>query len=164
MNLGLSYNYAEMPDKGLEACVSGARHGDYAWLAICRAEAYVFLGDRESVLREIDTALADPTADHAVHALAMAYMGMIGEHERAQELLKELQQISESQFVSPLYLAYGNFGAGDVDSFFEYLHEAVDQKAMYAQWAVHVPHFRQLHGDPRFVEFEKRLNLPVAQP
>jgi hypothetical protein len=84
----------------------------------------------------------------------------VGEANRAIEIWNEFESMSQKQYVSPTVLAYASYAAGDIDRFFSYLDIAITEKATWAPWVATVPHFRAIHGDPRFAAIVDRMNLP----
>jgi tetratricopeptide (TPR) repeat protein len=164
MNLGLTYNYSGAYDKGLESCDTGESPEDMStWIAACVAESYAGMGDMDNATRYAKAAMTDPDIDQIALALMAVVLGASGETEIASDIWRDLQALAESEYVSPVVLAYTAFGAGNLDEFFEHLDTAINEKAIWAPWFAAVPQFESARSDPRFAEMVSRLNLPGTQ-
>jgi tetratricopeptide (TPR) repeat protein len=161
MNLGLTYNYSDQYEMGLRSCDTGDPPSQMPrWNAQCVAEAYIGLNNTAEAIRYANAVLEDGIIDPVVAVLGALVLARAGETGRAIEIRNEFESMSQKRYVSPTVLAYASYAAGDIDQFFSYLDIAVAAKATYAPWVVTVPHFRDVHDDPRFLEFVARLNLP----
>ena len=161
MNLGLTYNYSGQEQKGIETCEIGKSLPEPGqWLSICIAEAHALLGNEKEAVIAIEEAISGPNTEDAVYGLAAAYFGLVGQPDRAADIYRELSEDAHSRYVSPNFIGYAAFGAGDDDTFFAYINQAIDEKSTFTPWVANVPHFARLHGDPRFAAVVERLNLP----
>ena len=91
------------------------------------ADGYARRGDREKALAAAERGLelAD-VQSIAAYGVAMAIAGAgVGDHGRARELLGELTELAERQYVSPFWLAVGHAVADELDRAFECLAQAV---------------------------------------
>ena len=161
MNLGLTYNYAGQPEKGLESCEAGRNlRGSDQWISICIAEAYAMMGNEEKTVIAAERAIGGANPEDAVSALTALAFGMVGHESRASAILEDLRETARTRYVSALFLAYAAFGAGDDDTFFVYANQAIDQKSTFTPWVASVPHFTRVHDDPRYIALVERLDLP----
>jgi adenylate cyclase len=161
MNLGLTYNYSDQYEMGLQSCDTGDPPSEMRrWSAICVAEAYLGLNNTVEAIRYSNAVLEDGIIDPVVAVLGALVLARAGETGRAIEIRNEFESMSQKQYVSPTVLAYASYAAGDIDQFFSYLDIAVAAKATWAPWVATVPHFRDVHDDPRFTELVARMNLP----
>ena len=161
MNLGLSYNYSDEYEMGLQSCDTGDPPSEMPrWSAQCVAEAHIGLNNTAEAIRYANAVLEDGIVDPVVAVLGALVLARAGETGRAIEIRNEFENMSQKQYVSPTVLAYASYAAGDIDRFFSYLDIAITEKATWAPWAATVPHFRAIHGDPRFTAIVDRMNLP----
>ncbi len=161
MNLGLTYNYSDQYKLGLQSCDTGDPPSEMPrWNAQCVAEAHIGLNNTAEALRYANAVLEDGIIDPVVAVLGALVLARAGETGRAIEIRNEFESMSQKQYVSPTVLAYASYAAGDIDQFFSYLDIAVAAKATWAPWVATVPHFRDVHDDPRFTELVARMNLP----
>ena len=161
MNLGLSYNYSDEYEMGLQSCDTGDPPSEMPrWSAQCVAEAHIGLNNTAEAIRYANAVLEDGIVDPVVAVLGALVLARAGETGRAIEIRNEFESMSQKQYVSPTVLAYASYAAGDIDRFFSYLDIAVTEKATWAPWVATVPHFREVHDDPRFTELVARMNLP----
>lgn len=88
------------------------------------------------------------------------FYGMAGQREKAEKVLNELLNPEPGRYVFAAQLAIVYAGLGDLDSTFECLNKAVDQKETIPFNSV----IRQLPGveeDPRFRDLLRRVGLPA---
>ncbi|MEP6729797.1 MAG: tetratricopeptide repeat protein [bacterium] len=87
--------------------------------------AYFFSGRRDDGLAELERAVAASRGNTLwLGQLGEAY-GMAGNLVKAKEILRELEQRSETAYVSPYHFAYVYTGLGDVDRAMDWLERAV---------------------------------------
>jgi TolB-like protein/DNA-binding winged helix-turn-helix (wHTH) protein len=102
---------------------------------------------------------------------ARPYVGLIG-HARALEgnrdgalaALRELEQLSQTSYASPVQFAIVHVALGDHDTAFAWLERAYLARdhdlAFIKVWAMLEP----LRDDPRFASLVRRMGLPVSAP
>jgi len=93
------------------------------------------------------------SGDHpsAVAALGHAY-AVAGERSKAEELLRELEQVSRTRYVSPYWLSILYCGLGEDARAFEALAKAHEQRDVWLVWLKVEPRFDRLRSDTRFQE------------
>jgi len=91
--------------------------------------------------------------------LAYAYF-KVGRASRAQTFLDELEDQSDTRFVSSLTLAAIYFAKGDEVRGFELLESAVDDRERGVIFLNVSGAFAELREDPRFIAIVKRVGLP----
>jgi serine/threonine-protein kinase len=93
-----------------------------------------------------------------IATLGWAY-GAAGQQDQAREILRELMERSEKEYVSPLYIAWILRELED-EAAFEWLEKAHEEHCPYI--AFHrFPMFDGLRSDPRFDEILRRLDIPT---
>ena len=91
-------------------------------------------------------------------ALAHCY-AVSGNRRQAEEILRNLEEKSKKEYVSPYDLAMVYEGLGDRGKVFELLEKAY---AIRAGYLVHIkwePRFAGLRSDPRFQDLVRRIGL-----
>jgi tetratricopeptide (TPR) repeat protein len=95
----------------------------------------------------------------AVAWLGYAY-GVAGKKEKAQELLRELEQRFERSYVSPPLVALVYLGLGDRDHAFEWLEKGYALRDNLIVRLNATREFDVLRSDPRFADLKRRVGLP----
>jgi Tfp pilus assembly protein PilF len=98
--------------------------------------------------------MAEPLA-----SLGYAY-ALSGEKEKAQTLIRTLEDESRQQYIAPYFLAMVYTGLGDKDHAFAWLEKACDERSWYATGLRLDPKFGPMHSDPRFRDLLRRVGLP----
>ncbi len=90
--------------------------------------------------------------------LGEAY-GLASRTEEAREVLRTLEELAQSSFVSPYHLAFVHIGLGDHERALDHLEHAVAERsgATYGIRASFL--LKPLHGHPRFEALVRRINL-----
>ena len=93
--------------------------------------------------------------------LAYAYF-RVGRSSEAQEFLDELEEQSDTRFVSSLSLAAIYFTKGDEERGYELLESAVEDRERGVIFLNTSAAFADQRADPRFVAILKHIGLAVA--
>jgi tetratricopeptide (TPR) repeat protein len=94
----------------------------------------------------------DPTA-----ALAYAY-SLIGRKAEAENILRNLERKSKSEYVSPYAIATIYAGLGQKDRAFEFLEKAYLEKSLELSWSLKSDsRIDNLRSDPRFQDLLRRV-------
>jgi tetratricopeptide (TPR) repeat protein len=86
--------------------------------------------------------------------------GIARQKEKAQVLLRELQQRFERSYVSPPLVALVFLGLGDRDRAFEWLEKGYELHDSGIVRLETAPEFDALRSDPRFADLKRRVGLP----
>ena len=96
-------------------------------------------------------------------ALDKAMMGHVyaasGDHAKAWEILRELQQVSLSRYMPSWSLAIVYEGLGEKELAIQSLQKALENREALLVTIKVWPHFDKLRDDPRFQELERRVGL-----
>lgn len=90
--------------------------------------------------------------------LAFAY-AVAGRRDEALKVLEEQKRLAKSGYISPFNFAIIYTGLGDKDRAFEYLNQAIEERAPMLHHFPSRPLFDSLRSDPRFTELLRRMNL-----
>ena len=81
----------------------------------------------------------------------------------AQNVLKELDNLSaQNRYVSSFSQTTIYIGLGETDLAFKWLEQAYQERLWYLALLAVDPLFDRLHGDPRFTDLVRRMNLTPA--
>jgi TolB-like protein/Flp pilus assembly protein TadD/predicted Ser/Thr protein kinase len=95
----------------------------------------------------------------AVRLLGFAY-GVAGQREKAQVLLRELEQRFDRSYVSPPFIALVFLGLGDREHVFEWLEKGYELRDSGIVRLEAAREFDPLRSDPRFADLMRRVGLP----
>jgi eukaryotic-like serine/threonine-protein kinase len=89
--------------------------------------------------------------------LGLAY-GSAGYHDRARQVLMEIQ--ARARYVPPLPLALTYAGLGEMNDAFHWLENAVQERSLWTAWLKVDPRFDLFRDDPRYYSILERMRLP----
>jgi eukaryotic-like serine/threonine-protein kinase len=87
------------------------------------------------------------------------FYAMLGESERAREVLAKLEERAKSTYVPAYLVARVYLGFGDNDRVFEWLNKACDERYGYLAYLNVDPIFDSVRADARFAELVRRVGL-----
>ena len=82
-----------------------------------------------------------------------------GKKTQAQNIIQELKQLSNREYVPATSIAIVYAGLDEKDAAFAWLEEAYKQRAFQLQWISLEPRFDNLRSDPRFDDLLKRMKI-----
>ena len=130
------------------------------------APAYWALGLIQEQMADFEESLAafqraiqlTPNSPRMRAGLARS-LAMSGKHKEAQQILKEMQTLSEKRYVSPFELASVHFALGQSDIGFEWLKKAFQDRC-FELISINVdPRFDSIKSDPRFAPLQGQMKL-----
>jgi serine/threonine protein kinase/Tfp pilus assembly protein PilF len=87
------------------------------------------------------------------------FYAMLGESEKAKEVLALLEERATSTYVPAYLVARVHLGFGDNDRVFEWLNKACDERYGYLAYLNVDPMFDSVRSDSRFAELVRRVGL-----
>lgn len=141
-----------------ERCFSIA--SDFAWTHLIAGLLDVQSGDLAAVLRAFKKAAVGTRTVNGYLGYALA---VTGEHDRAHEILQNIDRDIEAGTDSKHSSALVHFGLGDVDRCLDRLEESVDEKpalVLVTAWLHVDPFWDSLRDHPRFRTVIERMNFP----
>jgi len=127
------------------------------WLRWFYGTALLMNGKFTQGLKEFQTAYKTVHQPLVVGAMALVY-GLSQRRKKAQELLSELQNMSNSEYIPPVAYALTYLGLGD-DRVFEWLDKAVDARDPIATHLPSMPMYDGIRDDPRFKSLIAKMHL-----
>jgi TolB-like protein/Tfp pilus assembly protein PilF len=129
---------------------------------------YVYLPTAFEMVGRYDDAIASfqklpPTAGSneatsAKAGLARVY-AITGRKREARDLLSQLLNDQQKQYVPGSSIAVIYAGLGENDQAFTWLEKGFEQRAFHMQWLKVDPRWDALHSDPRFADIIRRMGL-----
>ena len=97
------------------------------------------------------------------HGLWLAQLGqayaLVGKVGQAREMLRQLEELSQQQYVSPYHMAYVYTGLGEQDTAIDWLERAFEERAGAVYGIKGSFLFTSLRSHPRFTALLKKMNL-----
>jgi TolB-like protein/Flp pilus assembly protein TadD len=126
---------------------------DYYWAHFNLGKTYLFKGDPEQALVEIEN---NPSNIFRELGLVLVYT-TLGREAEAQAVLQRL--VAQEGEQSPVWIAEAFGWRGEKDQAFEWLEKAYVQKDVGLAYLLGNAVFKSLWDDPRWVELLQKLNL-----
>jgi tetratricopeptide (TPR) repeat protein len=153
--LGGLYNYAGRNEEAIqEALKSLEIQKDYPIGYVILGRAYLDMGRNEEAIKTHQK-LAELYPDQ-ISNLCLTYIAT-GHREEAEKILAEIEK-KEVTPMDAFNRAKINAALGRKEEAFKWLN--YEPHHGFLAWAAVNPDFKSLHGDPRWDEFLKKLNLP----
>jgi serine/threonine-protein kinase len=95
---------------------------------------------------------------HTIALLAYAH-GRLGEREKADRYIAELEARSEKGFISAVALAWAHAGLEEWDTVLEWLEKGVEDREPAMVYLGFTHEVNPLRGDPRFTEILRRVGI-----
>ena len=87
------------------------------------------------------------------------FYAVVGEHDKADEALKQLESLSRMRYVPAYLVARIHVGFGNVDRVFELLEQALEERYGYLAYLQVEPMWDGIRDDPRFVELVRSVGI-----
>lgn len=94
----------------------------------------------------------------AQYGLVLTYVAM-GQEDKATQVLDNMLERSKSEYVPPSQLALANFHLGNMDSGFEWVNQAYEQKDFLLNYIKVYHGWNIVRSDERFKELLEKMNL-----
>lgn len=119
---------------------------------------YANIGRFSEALTELQTARRLDNNLEIVAALGYTY-GRLGQRLMAQQVLDDLQQLSRTQYVSPMVSVLVALGMGEHERALGWLEQGYADRAQMMSELKAEPAFDPLRADPRFADLLRRVGL-----
>jgi tetratricopeptide (TPR) repeat protein len=139
------YNAAiEQSQKAIE--LDPTYYDPHGWLGM----AYLNMGDFDRARSIFQKGATFPRfKTRMLGALGYAF-AREGKRNEAQNVLHQLRELSEKQYVDPCYMAWIHTGLGKKEIVFEWLDKGYEEKSNWMIMLKADPFFDSLRSDPRF--------------
>jgi tetratricopeptide (TPR) repeat protein len=130
------------------------------------AQAYERNRQYDRAIEECERAISTFGRDPGVlSALGYAY-GSSGSHDKAEEIIRELETKWKERYFSPFIIALAHAGAGNKDGAFVWLTKAFESRDPQLIWLTVEPQFESLRSDTRFQALVRQMGLsqPAQNP
>ena|ERR1700730_5332230 len=114
---------------------------------------------REAIAEFQQAADNSNRAPQAMISLGHAY-AVSGNKVEALKVLAELNELSQSRYVSPYGVAMTHVGLGDKEEAFQWLERANHERSTELTFLKIDPRLDPLRGDPRFQALLKKVGFP----
>lgn len=136
----------------------------YAVALVNIGRAYEMKGMHAQAQGVFQKILAVAPDDPAVLALMGHEYASAGESAKALETISHLKRLAAHGYVPTIYIGLVYTGLHDLDSAFQWLNRAADERCEYLVYLPSEPLADPLRGDPRFPQLLNRLGLkPLAE-
>jgi serine/threonine-protein kinase len=116
-------------------------------------------GQHDEGIAELERAVAlSPNSSAWMAQLGQAY-AEAGQTEKARDILRQLSEMSSTEYVSPYHMAYVLTGLGEYDQAMDWLERAYDERAGAIYGIKGSFLLAALRTHPRFVALLKKMNL-----
>jgi eukaryotic-like serine/threonine-protein kinase len=120
------------------------------------------LGQHEEAIAAAEKSVAAMgKASHTLARLAAACAAG-GHTEKAEAVLREMEQLATRRNISPYHLALVQCALGRTEAALELLEQTFEAKDAWVLWLAVDPELDALHGHPRFDELLRKLNHRLA--
>jgi serine/threonine-protein kinase len=148
--------YPEALDEGRRALEFDPNYqrlrATYGW-------ALIKNGQHDEGIAELERAVAlSPNSSAWMAQLGQAY-AEAGQTEKARDILRQLSEMSSTEYVSPYHMAYVLTGLGEYDQAMDWLERAYDERAGAIYGIKGSFLLAALRTHPRFVALLKKMNL-----
>lgn len=158
--LGHKYHLTRQWDRAIEQCRNALElDPHYVAAHFGLGQAFIRTGKVDEAIRALETMLQ--LSGHSPMALgflgyAYAHAGRIRE---ARKLLEEIQELAHKAYVPPSSYAWICFGLGEINTGFEWLEKAVDEREGYVIHFHVEPTYDPLRAHPRYQGLLRKMNL-----
>ncbi len=122
--------------------------------------AYAVQGAYADSVVAFQQALALNQFDQHIRADLARVFGLMDEREEAMNILGEFEELSKTQYVSPVNIAKIHCGFGDKEKVIDQLEKACEERSVKLPWFILDPALDDLRSDPRHKDLLKRMGLP----
>ena len=97
---------------------------------------------------------------HSLPISALGYtFAIAGMADKAEQVIAELEDLSQDIYVSPFHVATVYAGLNEPDLMFEWLERAYQVRARSLAWLPVIKELRPFHDDPRFQDLLNRIGI-----
>ena len=159
-DVGRHYYFLRQYDKAIDKCCKTLETDPSFFLAhFYLIPSYEQKGMFEEAIKELQKAIALSGGSASMTSLLGHVHAVSGSRDKALEVLKELKEKSEREYVPSYYFALVHLGLDEKDQAFKWLERAYSERSTHLVWLKVDPIFDDLRSDPRFTELIRRIGL-----
>jgi serine/threonine protein kinase/Tfp pilus assembly protein PilF len=153
--------YARLPEEVMRKCQNAHEiEPSMAWPLWLQGLACSQLGRFEEAVEHFDRGLDVRRGNPIIRAGLAHTFVLWGKHDRARQLLDELERESQTQYVSAYSIAGVWAALGDRDQTLGWIEKACDERSARLPWIYVDPAFDAFRSDTRFQELLRRVKKP----
>ena len=165
LNVGRCYYFSRNYDTAIEKLKKVEQEEPDSWIvSTVLGRTYLAKDSLEEAIRKLDYARTlSPTAVLNLGILGDAY-GRAGQRRSALQVVDDLDRLSHTRYVPPIYSALVYIGLGDKSRAFEFLDKAYAERS---EWMVELsgePEFDPIRRDPQFQALLRRVAEARSNP
>jgi serine/threonine protein kinase/tetratricopeptide (TPR) repeat protein len=165
LNVGRCYYFSRNYDTAIEKLNQVEREEPDSWIvSTVLGRTYLVKNSLEQAIQKLDYARTlSPMASLNLGILGDAY-GRAGQKKSALQVIDELEGLSHTRYVPPIYSALVYMGMGDKARAFAFLDKAYSERS---EWMVELngePEFDPIRGDPQFQALLRRVAEARSNP
>ncbi|HEY0320581.1 MAG TPA: alpha/beta fold hydrolase [Pyrinomonadaceae bacterium] len=161
-DVGRHYYFLRQYDEAIDKCCKTLETDPSFFLAhFYLIPAYEQKGMFEEAINELQKAIALSGGSTAMTALLGHVHAVSGRRDEALEVLTELKEKSEREYVPSYYFVLVYLGLDEKDEALQWLERAYSERSTHLVWLKVDPIFDGLRSDPRFTELLRRMGLQV---
>lgn len=160
-DLGLSFLFARQYDRAIEQFQKVIEMDpNFIWTHFFMGWAYEQQGSYDDAIREYQRAAQLDDSLLILAALGHTYV-MAGRRDEALSVLAEMKDLATRRHVSSYHFAIIHAALGNRDEAFEWLEKSYDAREEALVWLKVDPRLDALRTDPRFIDLQRRVGLPL---
>jgi eukaryotic-like serine/threonine-protein kinase len=161
-DVGRHYYFLRQYDQAIEHCRKTLEMDPSFFLAhFYLIPAYEQKGMFEEAIKELRKAIALSGSSASMTALLGHVYAVSGRRDKALEVLQELEEKSEREYVPSFYFVLVYLGLDEKDQAFKWLERACRERSTHLVWLKVDPIFDDLRSDLRFTELIRSSGLLV---
>jgi TolB-like protein/Tfp pilus assembly protein PilF len=159
-DVGRHYYFLRQYDQAIEQCRKTLEIDPGFFLAyFYLIPAYEQKGMFEEAIKELQKAIELSGGSASMTALVGHVHAVSGQRDKALEVLKELKEKSEREYVPSYYFVLVYLGLDEKDQAFKWLKRAYKERSTHLVWLKVDPIFDGLRSDPRFTDLIRRIGF-----
>jgi serine/threonine protein kinase/TolB-like protein/Tfp pilus assembly protein PilF len=160
-DLGLSFLFARQYDRALEQFEKTIEMDpNFIWTHFFMGWAYEQKGDYEKAIAEFQRSARLDDSPLILAALGHTYV-VSGRRDEALGVLQEMKEQSERRHVSSYHFAIIHAALNEKDEALAFLEKSLVAREEALVWLKVDPRLDTLRTDPRFIDLQRRVGLPL---
>lgn len=159
-DVGRHHYFLRQYDQAIDKCCKTLEMDPSFFLAhFYLIPAYEQKGMFEEAIKELQKAIALSGGSASMTALLGHVHAVSGSRDKALEVLEELKEKSEREYVPSFYFVLVYLGLDEKDQALKWLERAYRERSTHLVWLKVDPIFDNLRSDPRFTELMRRMGM-----